>query len=558
MRRGVSRLMKFTKTASETDRQAPLARFERFALAFGGITLRPYQAEAAQAVIDSIRQKAGRSIVILFSRQAGKDELAANLKAYLLARWHVREAGIVEVNPTYKPQTINAIDRLERRLQKNRLTRGQWHKRSDFIRLLGNARVTFLSGDGNANVVGAVASLLLIVNEAQDIETAVYDRNFAPMAASTNATRLFMGTAWTSRTLLGRELRRARQAEQQDGLRRVFMYNADDVRRVLPAYGAYVDGEIARLGRQHPLIKTQYFNEEIDAQGGMFNAARRALMQCDGATPSLPPPNVGNEPHPASSPAPTFGGGATEWRRGFVFSIDVAGQDESTFHSPEDQILKNPGRDAVALTIAQVDLSALATLQAPIFRVVQRQQWTGQNHLAIFGKLLALADQWRPQHIIIDATGVGEGLWAMLEKHYPTRVIPVKFSAQKKSELGYRFLAMVETGRFRDCSGERASGPHPRSAAETPHEDVREPHTVTPSMVDRQYAACVSEVLIGPQQTMRWGVPEGTRDEDGALIHDDIVMADALLAEADMLEWSVHSPTLIVPAQDPLEEMSHF
>jgi hypothetical protein len=119
----------------------------------------------------------------------------------------------VEVNPTYKPQTINAIQRLEDRLKSSPLSRGIWRKRSDFMRMVGKAKVTFLSGDAKANVVGAVASLLLIVNEAQDIEPSVYDRNFAPMAASTNATRLFMGTAWTSHTLLARELRAARQAD---------------------------------------------------------------------------------------------------------------------------------------------------------------------------------------------------------------------------------------------------------------------------------------------------------------------------------------------------------
>ena len=85
-------------------------------------------------------------------------------------------------------------------------------------------------------------------------------------------------------------------------------------------------------------------------------------------------------------------------------------------------MLRNPGRDAVTLTIASVDLSALDTLQAPIFRILQRFQWTGLNHLAVFARLAALADQWRPQHIIVDATGVGEGLWAMLDKRYPTRV----------------------------------------------------------------------------------------------------------------------------------------
>ena len=414
------------------------SRLVKFARKGCGITLRPYQIEAAQAVLESIRMHAGRSIVIMFSRQSGKDELSANLKAYLLARFYKQEAGIVEVNPTYKPQTINAILRLEERLRVNPHTRDSWRKRSDFMRLLGRARVTFLSGDAKANVVGAVASTLLIVNEAQDIEPGVYDRNFAPMAASTNATRLFMGTAWTSHTLLGRELRAARQAEQADGVRRVFLYDADDVRAALPEYGAYVDGQIARLGRGHPLIKTQYFNEEIDAQGSMFNAARRALMACGGSRPT--PPLAGEERD------------ALGLGEAYVFSIDVAGQDEAAFHSPEEQLLRNPGRDAVSLTIARVDLSALETLQVPIFRVIRREQWTGLNHLDVFAKIRTLADLFRPQHIVIDATGVGEGLWAMLDKRYPARVRPVKFSAQVKSELGYRFLAMIETGRFQDCS----------------------------------------------------------------------------------------------------------
>jgi hypothetical protein len=526
-----------------------------FARKWADITLRPYQVEAAQAVLDSIHQRAGRSIVIMFSRQSGKDELSANLKTYLLSRLHRREGGIVEVNPTYKPQTINAMERLERRLQGNPLARKHWRKRSDFIRFLGRLSVTFLSGDAKANVVGAVASLLLIVNEAQDIDPAVYDRNFAPMAASTNATRLFMGTAWTSRTLLSRELRAALQAQRADGIRRVFTYDADDVRRAVPAYGIYVDEQIARLGRGHPLIKTQYFNEEIDAQAGMFTPARRALMGCESA------PDI---PLPALSEAEGSGAGALPAKskgRPIVFTLDVAGQDEAAFHNPDEQMLRNPGRDAVSLTIASVDLSAMQTLQAPIFRILHREQWTGLNHLAVFGRLTALADRWRPQHIVIDATGVGEGLWAMLDKRHPTRVIPVKFSAQKKSELGYRFLAMIETGRLRDCA--QGAGIEAPDASASGNAGARTivplpGAAVTRADVDRQYAACVSEVLLGPQKLMRWGVPDGTRDENGDLIHDDIVMADALLAEADLLEWRVPSKTLIIRPKDPLDEMSHF
>ena len=99
------------------------------------------------------------------------------------------------------------------------------------------------------------------------------------MAASTNATRIFWGTAWTSRTLLARELRAARQAQKEDGVQRVFVVDADQVAAEVPAYGDFVAGQVAKLGRQHPMIKTQFYCEEIDAEGGLFPPERCALMR---------------------------------------------------------------------------------------------------------------------------------------------------------------------------------------------------------------------------------------------------------------------------------------
>ena len=82
--------------------------------------------------------------------------------------------------------------------------------------------------------------------------------------------------------------------------------------------------------------------------------------------------------------------------------------------------------------------------------VAGRAAWTGANHLTVFGQLKALAESWQPQHIVIDATGVGEGLWSLLDRAFPARVIPVKFTQREKSEIGWRFLSIIETGRFRD------------------------------------------------------------------------------------------------------------
>lgn len=479
--------------------------FDNFTARAGGIKMRPYQLQAAKAIIKSITEQRGDTIVLIISRQAGKDELLANLLAYLVTLFAHREVGIVVANPTYKPQTINSIMRFENRLKANLLTKSQWKKRSDYMRMIGTATVSFLSGDKSANVVGAVASLLLIINEAQDIAPSKYDKDFAPMVASTNATRLIVGTVWTSNTLLAREEDAARKAEQADGVRRVFVYNSKDIRKIVPEYGTFVDSEIAKLGREHPLVKTQYFCERIDSQAGMFNAGRRALMLGD-----LP---AQEEPQPGHI---------------YAFLMDVAGQDEASMNLDEVGST-NPGRDQLTMDIIDVDLSQLETLQAPIFRCVKRLSWTGENHMTVFAQANAMWSTWNPLYMILDATGVGEGLWAMFDKARPTKVIPYKFTQQSKSELGYGYLAIINTGRFRDCCP-------------------------TPT-VDKQYTNCTAEILIGPAKTMRWSVPNGTRDADGLLIHDDHILADALTAVLDKLPWMVTSETLMTDAQDPLQEM---
>jgi hypothetical protein len=188
--------------------------------------------------------------------------------------------------------------------------------------------------------------------------------------------------------------------------------------------------------------------------------------------------------------------------------------------------LANPSRDSAALSIAAIDTSTVTTLNYPSYTIIHRLEWTGQNHLTIFGQLKNLAENWLPRYIVVDATGVGEGLWALLDKAFPGKVIPVKFTSVVKSDIGYRFLALINTGRFHDCS------PNPK--------------------VEEQYSACQSEVLPGPNKTLRWGVPDGTRDPEGKLIHDDFVLADALVTQLDDLDWSLASPTLFID-RDPFD-----
>lgn len=461
-----------------------------------GVTLRKYQYDAADTIVNSVFKRLGLTIVIIFSRQSGKDEMLANVILYLLARFDKIGIDMVCAQPTFKPQTINAMERLKRR--------GVYHGRkltrtAGYIFRHGQARAMYFSAEPEAQVVGATGRLIWM-NEAQDILSSVYDAKFAPMGVAENATRVFSGTRWTEDTLLERELKSAQEAEKRDGIRRVFMFDADEVRKYNKWYGIYVDEEVKKLGRMHPLIQTQYFNTLLNSQSGMFNAARLALMQGN-ASDATETPHEGHL---------------------YAFLIDVAGQDEAMLNLDG---MGNPGRDFTRLAIVDIDLSTLSALQKPTYHIVHRVGWQGLGHLALFGQLKAIGETWTPQYIVIDATGVGEGLWALMDKAFPTRVIPIKFTQQTKSEIGYGYLAIIETGRLRDCC---------------PTDETR-----------IQYSKCQSEILPGPAHTMRWGVKDGTRGPDGQLVHDDIVVSDALTAALDQLEWSMPFETVIISYPDP-------
>jgi hypothetical protein len=490
-----------------------------FACEGSGLHLRKYQREAAEAIVKSVREKQGLTFVVIFPRQSGKNELQAQIEAYLMAIYSVMQAEIVKVSPTWKPQSLNAMRRLERVLDRNLVTRPLWEKEQGYIYRMMGSRIFFLSGSPTANVVGATASTLLECDEAQDVLISKWDKEVNPMAASTNATRVFWGTAWTSKTLLAREMRAAEEAEKRDGIRRVFRMTAEDVSKEVPAYKSFVAAEVRKHGRNHPYVKTQYFSEEVDSEGGMFPAVRQALMVGDHAR--------------LAGPA---GGGLL-----YALLVDVAGQDENAPAPGEEAgALANPKRDATALTVVEIDLSGLLDdgLQSPIYRVVDRRVWVGVPHTQLYGQLRALFEHWQASHMVVDATGVGAGLASFLDKALPGKVIPFIFSSSSKSKLGWDFLSIIETGRFRDWKDPRDG-----------RQDER-------SEFWRQAGLCELKIYPGPGHRIAWGVPDGTRDaETGELVHDDLILSAALVAQLEGLDWGIGASE-VIEGQDPLAGMN--
>ena len=87
------------------------------------LKLRTYQQNVAWSVTRSVIAESGLSFVVLFPRQSGKNELQAQLETYLLTLYSQYDLDIVKISPTWKPQSINAMSRIERVLSNNFLIR---------------------------------------------------------------------------------------------------------------------------------------------------------------------------------------------------------------------------------------------------------------------------------------------------------------------------------------------------------------------------------------------------------------------------------------------------
>ena len=232
----------------------------------------------------------------MFPRQSGKNELQAQLETYLLTLLSQTNAEMVKISPTWRPQTLNAMRRLHRVLERNILVKNSWYKEQGYIYRIGSARIYFFSGQPESNIVGATASTLLKHRRGPGCAAREVRQGYCPHGCIYQRHPGILGyrldqpdVAWpVSSVPPGLQKRKTAR-------RRVFVMTADDVAREVPAYRKFVNEQIAKLGRTHPLIKTQYFSEEIDAEGGMFPQERIALMQGN-TSPSCSPPPAGCTP----------------------------------------------------------------------------------------------------------------------------------------------------------------------------------------------------------------------------------------------------------------------
>ncbi len=394
--------------------------------------LRLYQREAGRAIVSSVLEGRGLTITVVMARQAGKNELSAQVELLLLLRHARRPVDAIKCAPTFEPQGRVSLHRLWDRILQAGLESLARREEGRAVRL-GRARQLFLSAEPSANVVGHTAGLLLEADEAQDIDRDKFDREFRPMAAPFAATTVLYGTPWDDSTLLEAAVQANLEMERRDGIRRHFEADWTVVAALNPDYGRYVEAERARLGEDHPLFRTQYALKTVRGGGRLFSPSQREQMRGRHSRQSAP-------------------------REGetYVAGLDLGGQDFGVEEGRRQH-------DATVLTIGRVLFPpAGAIVPEPRLEVVEHLSFRGVPHEALLARLVdVLRDVWRVRRVAVDATGLGETLARLLSRALGSGAVQaVRFSAESKSRLGFELLAAVNGGRLKlyapDGSAEHA------------------------------------------------------------------------------------------------------
>jgi hypothetical protein len=438
--------------------------------------LYPYQQVIGLAVWNSVFNDSGLTFSVEIARQGGKNELSAQLEVSLLSFFSHKPKNIIKCSPTFRPQALISMMRLKYRLNDEGFAY-DWQSELGYIIRLHSARAIFLSADESSNVVGNTAHLLLEVDESQDVSKEKYNKEFKPMGATTNVTTVHYGTTWDETTLLEEVKQTNLELERQDGIKRHFRYDWEEVAKLNPDYLKYVEGERTRLGENHPLFLTQYRLLPIHGGGGFLSAQQRAQLQGEHARKRCSEPG-----------------------KVYVAGIDLVGEAENI----GDILMSNPKRDATVVTIAELDFSACDDIiREPEIKIVEHYRWVGKKHPELYAQLVdILKNVWHCRRIVVDATGVGEPVASFLRKALGSRVIPFTFTQPSKSELGFNLLAAINSGRLKVYKGDGSE-----EYQEFRHE-MEKAHS--------QYR---------PSQTMNFYV-------DPADGHDDFLISLALVVEA--------------------------
>lgn len=249
---------------------------------FSGITLHGYQTPFARRLFNSLITDDGAVLTALFSRQSGKSETVANTvvvamimlprlaKIYpdLLSKFK-RGLWVGAFAPT-DGQTDIIFGRIVTRLTSDLATEflSDPEIADKLVKKSGKVPTFALQNCGSfvsrqtahprAKIEGRTYHIILI-DECQDADEHVVNKSINPMGASTNATKVWIGTPTYTKGVFYRQIQINKRTATKRGTKdNHFEADWKEVAKWNPQYRKYVEAEIARIGEDSDEFRLSY------------------------------------------------------------------------------------------------------------------------------------------------------------------------------------------------------------------------------------------------------------------------------------------------------------
>jgi hypothetical protein len=430
-----------------------------FAKTLSGVPLHPYQLEFQKRAFESVLKNDGEELTLLISRQAGKTEvIAQTINAFLvlmplLADVFPKQLGQYKKGfkvglfaPTLD-QAHTTHSRMDTRLSSEHADEvlsdsdvGAKKSYSGGTLSVTGPMITYKSGKispawksfcklQSAAKQAKIESKtfdLLIVEEAQDVDSLKVTKSIHPMGASVNATIIKIGTA----TSFISDFYRAIQQNRRRSFGKIqnhFEFNYKIVQKFNPSYKAYIKKEIERLGKQSDAFKMSYALEWIIEKG-------MALT-----------PHMFEEYMKCTSLQFEY--------QAIKNSIYVAGLD----------LAKET--DSSVLTIARLEKDVMASAEEldsgkePCIKfIVNWVEMSGDNWETQFHTILSCVQAYNLKLLAVDSTGQGDPIAERLSialEDTNCQVVDVPFTLKNKHKMATIFYDELRKRRIQIASNQK-------------------------------------------------------------------------------------------------------
>lgn len=386
---------------------------------------RKYQEDIGYAIIRSVVKKFGHLICILVARQGGKNHTIIDVIIFLACKVPGMKIGF------YAPTYTQAIDVTSRRLRAKMKTPILNNCKEDenakiitikkpkkaygpYADREQGSMIGIFSHDPKTKKEGFTWDLI-IIDEAQDLDRTVWEKEIEPTGSSTNATTVFIGTPWSKECIFYDKI----QWSKKQGV--YLEYAWQYVAKSVPEYAEFIKKKIKELGKDSIAFLTQYCLKWVAGLGMFFD---------DGDFEKITDKNISWRDNPEKDKYYTAG-------------IDVAGDDQN----------ETGQTDWTIITINEVDWSKCEEDDdQPEKKLVAIYGWQGKDWEDQYQGTISILKHWNSHdgllNTAIDATGMGSPFSDRIDKA-GFEVDRIILSDKEKSKIGHFMDAECSSGRVK-------------------------------------------------------------------------------------------------------------